>query len=93
MLLTPALVIAIPEIERNCRLEKHYLLLSRFALHPLACVCQHGTPHAVITRGTSQAAVTGASAHLPERSLQFSRKGIKVLRAGHHISELGVGTI
>jgi len=62
MLLTPALVIAIPEIERNCRLEKHYLLLSRFALHRLACVCQHGTPHAVITRGTSLVAVIGASA-------------------------------
>ena len=49
MLLTPALVIAIPEIERNCRLEKHYLLLGRFAPHRLACVsardssCCHNT--------------------------------------------------
>ena len=43
-------------------LKKHYLLLSRFALHRLACVCQHGTPHAVITRGTSLVAVIGASA-------------------------------
>lgn len=41
LLLTPALVIAVPEIERNCRLEKHYLLFSYFALHLLACVCQH----------------------------------------------------
>lgn len=50
LLLMPALVIAISEIERNCRLEKHHLLVNYFALCRLSCVCQH--PHSLSCHNT-----------------------------------------
>ena len=62
MLLTPALVIAIPEIESNCRLEKHHLPLSHFALHLLACLCQPRDSSSCHNTGNKPSCCHGASA-------------------------------